>query len=202
MALNHATALRMDDPFTTPQGISFVPTGFEEGHEREQFWRGALNPPAQRKIKHRAPYRAMAPDVKTEEFTPGLSAQIFIGLSVDGNAEWTPDQIRDDLMEYREEQFARLEKDEKRELYGRGLSVVPSLGYWRKTARTGQAYPEESVSVHLLNVSGETEKEFIAHIDEIARWAIQQFYQDAVIVQILRANVVEKLFGYTGEIVK
>lgn len=216
--------LLIDSPFQV-EGTRYAPVGFEDGHPREQYTLGVetLNPPKQTVTQFDVRFGVRRRlKAKVGDYKPAYGAQIFVGLSVDGQKAWTADQVRDWVMEWREEQLERMEAGwvaryqrelerclrnvgpdgtcvtkEMRELWDRGASVIPMLGYWKKVGKS--AYPEESASVTVLNLAGESEEEFKKNMKEIAADAVTNFYQDSVILQFTDGNVVKEVLDFQGE---
>lgn len=178
--------------FTTGNGITFTP---QAGNPPPlPVLPVGFGTPVQRSMTARRPVK----------YGIATSVQLFVGLAVDGHDAWTASQVRDAIMAFRDEQFQRLERRWKykehagRALWGSGASVIPQLGYWQ-ASRADKAYPEQSVSVVILNTSGENLDEFMSNMFEIARWCVSAFYQDSVIMQLLEGNVVKNVYSFDAD---
>lgn len=124
-----------------------------------------------------------------DNFSVVWSAQLFVGLSVNGKPRWTADHIRDLAAQIRSEQLtAMAEAGLISHDTEHGLSVVPQYGFWSKIGTDGR---EQSVSITIVSLSGETKKEFFQNISELAGMLAVELEQDTVVYQLIHGGVVK-----------
>jgi 3-oxoacyl-ACP reductase-like protein len=136
----------------------------------------------------------------------GLSAKLFVGLSVLGVPTYQADDVLQAVLRLRRAQVQQWLREgvvagEEGGYVEHGGSVVPQLGYWEKvTTVGGEKHPtEQSVSVEIINTPKVSAEAFTAAIEQVAQQLAVDLHQMAVIVQILDTGIVREMFQVDTE---
>jgi len=118
-----------------------------------------------------------------------------VGMNVAGKPTWKPAQVRDFIEKERRRQIR--EGARARGMSTRGLdvggSITPMLGFWSKVSRHDAS--EKAVSALVLHMpsAAEDEDDFRRNMRELALSLTKHFDQDAVILRLAKAGLVEKV---------
>ena len=129
--------------------------------------------------------KAKAQEYKREFASPEklLSALIILGLtSRDEKETFTVGEVVKVVRLVREDQGVPAD-----------AAVLSQRGIWRHK-KDGRTVEEDGARIVILNVVGETEKEFLQNIEDLAAETVRSFHQERVIVEIQRGGVVESTY--------
>jgi hypothetical protein len=122
-----------------------------------------------------------------------------VGLNVGDTPMWTPEQVRDFVFDVRQAQMLQMvEAGFISPDAEHGASVRPQLGYWGKISNTTPG-KEESVSVVIDSLSGETKEHFKENMRLLGGEIAVHLKQLSVYVQIHRGGIVRKIIEIRTE---
>lgn len=114
----------------------------------------------------------------------GLSARIFVGLSVGENATFTVKDVVDLVVEIRKKQDASPD-----------ASILTQKGIYEDKAQ--RVIVEESVQIVIIDLGGSEKKAFTDDMLDLAEALCDELEQETVIVEIQRRGVVADVYGVT-----
>jgi hypothetical protein len=109
----------------------------------------------------------------------GLSARLFVGLSVGDAPTWTLENVVDAVWTFR----------------AGGASFLIQKGIYQDAE--GARVSEESVQVVILDFDSQTEEAFTQSMMKLAEHLREKFRQDSVVVEIQRKGVVTDVYSVT-----
>jgi hypothetical protein len=112
----------------------------------------------------------------------GLSARLFVGLSVGQAPKYTLRQVVDATIEVRKKQHQLPD-----------ATFLAQKGVY--TEQAGSIVEEDSVQIIIIDIAGTSEEDFTKYMTELGEELRSRFEQESVIVEIQRKGVVQSVFG-------
>jgi hypothetical protein len=113
----------------------------------------------------------------------GLSARLFVGLSVGQESKYTLRQVVDATIEIRRKQDHQLPD----------ATFLAQKGVY--TEQSGALVEEDSVQIIIIDIAGTPEAKFTEFMTDLGEKLRTRFEQESVIVEIQRKGVVQSVFG-------
>ena len=115
----------------------------------------------------------------------GLSARIFIGLSVGDTPTYTIDDVVKATVAIRKRQGSLPD-----------ASFLAQRGVY---TQAGSTVEENSVQIIIIDMQGDTKQVFTSQVVELAKELREDFKQESVIVEVQKRGVVVDVFSVTAE---
>jgi len=116
----------------------------------------------------------------------GLSARLFVGLSVGQVPRYTIRQVVDATIEIRKSQKQLPDS-----------TFLAQKGVYTES-KSGQLVEENSVQIIIIDVAGTPEPKFIEYMEQLAEGLRKRFEQESVILEVQKRGVVQAVYSIYG----